>query len=56
MTASKTPQKDGKPNKTAIEKTKTLSPKTVPNNTLESDQCRSCKNSNHIIKDSPNLT
>ena len=36
-------------------KTKTKTPNTVPNNTLQNNQCRYCKEEGHIAKECPKL-
>ena len=41
--------------KTASTKKKQQTPKTVPNNTLQDDQCRYCKNTGHKAADCPKL-
>ena len=50
-------QADDKPSqqKTATTKKKQQSPKTVPNNTLQDDQCRYCKNTGHKAADCAKL-
>ena len=50
-------QAGGKPTqqKTATTKKKQQTPKTVPNNTLQDDQCRYCKNTGHKAADCAKL-
>ena len=38
-----------------MRKSETQTPKTVPNTTLKSDQCRYCKDSSHTMCDCPKL-
>ena len=55
MTVTKKEQIAEKPTKKQTEKSKTQTPKTVPNKTLKNDQCRYCKETGHMMADCPKL-
>ena len=48
-------QSNKKPTKQQTEKSKTQTPKTVPNKCLKNDQCRYCKDASHTTRDCPKL-
>ena len=55
MTVTKKEQNTKKTNKKPNDKAKKQTPKTVPDKTLKSDQCRYCKDASHIMTDCPKL-
>ena len=55
MTVTKKEQNTEKATKKQNEKSKTQTPKTVPNKTLKNDQCRYCKETGHMMTDCPKL-
>ena len=55
MTATKKEQNTEKTNKKSNDKAKKQTPKTVPDKTLKSDQCRYCKDTSHMMTDCPKL-
>ena len=55
MTATKKEHKTDNTNKKQTEKTKSQTPKSVPNKTLKDGQCRYCKEVGHMMTDCPKL-
>ena len=55
MTVTKKEQNTEKTNKKPNDKAKKQTPKTVPDKTLKSDQCRYCKDTSHMMTDCPKL-
>ena len=55
MTVTKKEQTTEKTNKKQNDKAKKQTPKTVPDKTLENDQCRYCKETGHMMTDCPKL-
>ena len=55
MTVTKKEQNTDKPNKKQNDKTKKQTPKTVPDKTLKSDQCRYCKDTSHLMTECSKL-
>ena len=55
MTATKKEHKTDNTNKKQTNKTKSQTPKSVPNKTLKDGQCRYCKEEGHMITDCPKL-
>ena len=55
MTATKKEHKTDNTNKKQTDKTKSQTPKSVPNKTLKDGQCRYCKEEGHMMTDCPKL-
>ena len=55
MTVTKKTQNTEKTNKKQNDKPKKQTPKTVPDKTLKSGQCRYCKDASHMMTDCPKL-
>ena len=55
MTATKKEHKTDNTNKKQTNKTKSQTPKSVPNKTLKDGQCRYCKEEGHMMTDCPKL-
>ena len=55
MTVTKKEQTTEKTNKKQNDKAKKQTPKTVPDKTLKNDQCRYCKETEHMMTDCPKL-
>ena len=55
MTATKKEHKTDDTNKKQTNKTKSQTPKSVPNKTLKDGQCRYCKEEGHMMTDCPKL-
>ena len=55
MTVTKKEQNTEKPTKKQAEKSRTQTPKRVPNKTLKNDRCRYCKEADHMMTDCPKL-
>ena len=55
MTVTRKEPNTEKPNKKQKDKAKKQTPKTVADKTFKNDQCRYCKDANHMMTDCPNL-